>query len=105
MKDRKTSESQGTAMPWKIRLTLIAAILCSTALPAFSQRPDLYVQMGHSEGVSSVAFSPDGKTLASGSADGTIQLWDVVTGLGLKTVRGSGRVESVAFSPDGKTLA
>jgi WD40 repeat protein len=34
----------------------------------------------HTQRVTSVAFSPDGKTLASGSGDGTIKLWDVATG-------------------------
>ncbi|MGF2038742.1 MAG: ribosome assembly protein 4 [Nostoc sp. CmiVER01] len=61
---------------------------------------------GHSSRVFSVGFSPDGKTLASGSLDNTIKLWDVSTGKAIKTLTGhSSPVYSVGFSPDGKTLA
>lgn len=66
---------------------------------------------GHGDWVVSVAFSPDGKTLVSGSHDGTLILWDVATGRQLRSIEGHrehGRpfeVTSVAFSPDGKTLA
>ena len=60
----------------------------------------------HSDVVWSVSFSPDGKTLASGSVDNTIKLWNVTTGKELRTLKGhTNLVRSVSFSPDGKTLA
>jgi WD40 repeat protein len=61
---------------------------------------------GHSGHVSSVAFSPDGKRVVSGSwKDKTAQLWDAVTGAALQTLEGHSRaVSSVAFSPDGKRV-
>ena len=58
---------------------------------------------GHTAWVRSVAFSPDGGTLASGSYDNTIRLWDGVTGAHKRTLTGhTSRVNSVAFSPDGR---
>ena len=56
--------------------------------------------------VYSVAFSPDGGTIASGSWDGSVRLWNADTGEHLQMLTGhSGGVYSVAFSPDGSTIA
>ncbi len=62
---------------------------------------------GHTDSVWSIAFSPDGKTLASGSRDRTIILWDVASRkpLGQPLTGRTDSVWSIAFSPDGKTLA
>jgi formylglycine-generating enzyme required for sulfatase activity len=52
-----------------------------------------------------VAFSPDSKTLASGSYDGTMKLWDPAAGNELRTLKGhTNRVLSAAYSPDGKRI-
>ncbi|KAE9401076.1 WD40 repeat-like protein [Gymnopus androsaceus JB14] len=62
--------------------------------------------IGHSQFVSSAAFSPDGKQVVTGSGDKTAIIWNVATGQQIQILKGhSGQVISVAFSPDGKQVA
>ena len=61
---------------------------------------------GHTDFITSVAFSPDRRTLASGSWDNTIRLWNIANGEPIAILKGhTDRVLAVTFSPDGRTLA
>ena len=61
---------------------------------------------GHRDGIPSIAFSPDGTTIASVGLDAVVKVWDAASGNLQKELNASrGRLFSIAFSPDGKTLA
>ena len=77
-----------------------------TVKAAFAERWFSPPASSHKGSVNSVAFSPDGKMFASGSADFDVRIWDVATGQVVRELHGhSGGVRSLAFSPDGQKLA
>jgi len=66
-----------------------------------SLKPALVIQNGHTREVNSIAFSPDGKVLASGSFDNSIKLWDISTGRLIRSLEKHGAVCALAFSLGG----
>ncbi|MBY0522252.1 MAG: hypothetical protein K2R98_02575 [Gemmataceae bacterium] len=60
---------------------------------------------GHRGRIDGIAFSPDGKSVASGGQDGVIRLWEIATGKERLRLTGhQGRVHTIAFAPDGRSL-
>jgi WD40 repeat protein len=70
-----------------------------------SAAPRLIVQLGHQEGVTSVAFSPDRKYVLTGGGDGTARLWEAASGSEIrKFAEDADEIIAVAFSPNGKQV-
>lgn len=85
---------------------IVVGLLCTTGLAVLVFHPAAENSFTRSGFVQSLAFSPDGRLLASGSRDCTVKLWHVGTGRSIRTLSGHSRwVYSVAFSPDGSMLA
>lgn len=84
---------------------LHSAWLLSAEIAAWKKVAVFKTLTGHSDVVESVAISPNGQILVSGSSDGTIKVWNLVTGLEIFTIKGHrDNVTSVAINPDGKTF-
>ena len=101
-------------------LAIIASYIDFPASIAFVRHyftpPNHFTYHGHTAYVSGIAWSPDGKRLASASGDGTVQVWDAFSGGHTYTYRGhvdyypghytsGAAVNSLAWSPDGKHIA
>ncbi|HEY7326545.1 MAG TPA: hypothetical protein VH592_02825 [Gemmataceae bacterium] len=96
-------------------ITSVVAILVTVVLPWLPAAendlaPGIVATMkGHSEAVYSVAFTPDGKHVVSGSGDHTVKVWDSATGKEIKSFGGQAGhqnlVMSVSISPDGGLIA
>src|SRR5271165_6816194 len=107
------SEALGDTNPVLSKMLSVAAYRihpsdqATYAMLAAGALPGVNVMEAGSNWAYTVAFSPHGKTLASGDSNGTIQLWNVATGQQIRPpLNGrAGGVNSVAFSPDGTTLA
>lgn len=107
--DPATPEATPTAPPETVTIPPTPAVI-DTPTPAPPPTPptfgaNLASLSGHKAIVLNMAFSPDGKTLASASEDGTIKLWDVQGKRDKATFRGhTGPVRALAYSPDGRFL-
>ncbi len=91
----------------RARLNLVPVNLRSWEWHYLTRKLDggIFTLYGHNEEVSSVAFSPDGTRIVTGSGDKTAKVWDARSGSPLLELKGhSGGVSSVAFSPDGKRI-
>src|SRR6266536_3027460 len=81
----------------------------TTPTPTATSRPSgsvIHVYRGHTDRVTAVAWSPDGRYIASGSLDKTVQIWNATTGEHSYTYRGhSAAVNVVAWSPDSGSIA
>jgi len=86
-----------------MRNTVIIFLFFSlTSFIFYGQKPELKLQIGHTNDITSVCFSPDGQFALSGSDDQTLKLWDIKSGREIRSFEGhSDIVTSVCFSPDG----
>jgi len=72
---------------------------------SFTQEPKLMLPIGHSLGVATAVFSPDGKRMVTSSLDNTVKIWEISSGLLLANLTGhSDTVTCAYYSPDGKKI-
>ncbi len=83
------------------RYCLWAICLLGSLGRACAQRLELKVPLAHSDAITAIAFSPDGRYALSGSADNHLRLWEVATGREVRSFTGhADKVIAAAFSPD-----
>lgn len=90
-------------------LCLVLLVRAATTAPLEEKPSEAVLRLGraglaHLDNVSCAAFSPDGKTLATGGHDRYVRLWDPETGRERQALRHLGWVRSLVWAPDGKTL-
>jgi WD40 repeat protein len=98
-----TGSTDKSARIWHAVRQRVQAHSVFSPAPPLKKGPLLEVH--HDAAVQTVAFSPDGSRLATGSADKTARIWDAATGQKLLEVHHDAAVQTVAFSPDGSRLA
>jgi len=91
----------------KVLLFLVCLnIFCTISIsPSYAfEKPEVFVELGHSRDITSIAISPDNSFLISGSKDKTIKLWSIPLQKEVRTLKMDGEVTTVSFSNDGKYI-
>ncbi len=102
----------GTLPALSARVLFAVTLLCATfATQTPGEKPELILQTGHAEKIEAIAYSPDGRYIATGSSDRTIKIWEAATGRELRALNSSNtggittQIKALAYSPDGRVLA
>jgi WD40 repeat protein len=88
----------------RISIALVVLSLCLGSAQA-QEQPEVFLQLGHSHGVYSLAYSPDATVLASGAGDSIVLLWDLANAREIRALPGHLSATSMVYSPDGHLLA